>query len=675
MVLAPDYSLYIAGKQILEFQSLDFESTLDLNVNSATIQFPDFDSLSASNPLGADVQIKRDNTLIWRGLGTGYQKMYDSTGSKQYNLLCKDTKIYLGRELFQKGGNYYQVYGSSQMISDTVLNNCQSSSGWSDNPGGHFTSNSSSPSTTNNMNTTQTPGTYCIDTGLPDPAPTNTQYCIGYDLGSSGTDFTNGSNSQRIHMSLAGTSGLFVGIVLIDTSGNYRLYQFPLSMCTGNSTAVNPGWYEIFEVDISSYTTQVGTFDPTHIRYVCAWCKTPNSTSGSYALFVNDIRLRSYSIASSATTVFADILACQNNPTLVGGQQPSNTQYVLTTFNNFFALQALQQMIQLTCLETRFNPDLTVDLLPQVGSDLSYSILFETSLNMRKTEWDYAIDGMINNVIVAGSSTNLSQVSVKASNTSSISQYGRWSKIFNFPNVYDETLLQSYANAVLVDMIVPTDTYSATVWDNHAGVAFQVGDTVSLKDDVLGDNMGYRIFSIHRRYDSQNHEVVDCTFVRNFRQVDVLNWRVFSLQNILNNWSQGLTSVANNVTVGQPTTTPPNPTTGTINETFPSTVNQTEEVNCSFVVQNEAGQVSQIEIDITATGGDELSSLYVYDLTTNTAIISVSSYTSGTKETYTTTSDITGHEIYIIFRTYNVIGSGVTAAIAYSSTVTTQAAS
>ncbi|MCL4518438.1 MAG: hypothetical protein M1587_04500 [Thaumarchaeota archaeon] len=219
------------------------------------------------------------------------------------------------------------------------------------------------------------------------------------------------------------------------------------------------------------------------------------------------------------------------------------------------------------------------------------------------------------------------------------------------------------------------DTYSATIWDNHTGVAFQIGDTVSLKDDVLGDSTSYRVFSIHRRYDSQNHEVVDCTFVRNFRQVDVLNWRVFTLQNILNNWSQGLTNVANNVTTGQPNTSPANPTTGSINVTFPATTNQTEETNGSFIVQNESGQVSQVEIDVTATGGDEASSLYVIDLTANQVLISVPSYTSGTKETYITTTDITGHEIYIVFRTYNVIGSGVTATLSYSSTVTTQPAS
>ncbi|MCL4518437.1 MAG: hypothetical protein M1587_04495, partial [Thaumarchaeota archaeon] len=417
MVLAPDYSVYIGGKQALDFQSLEFESTLDLNVNSATIEFPDFDTLSALGPIGADIQIMRDGSLLWRGLGTGYQKMYDSTGSKQYNLLCKDTKIYLGRELFQKNGNYYQVYGEAQMISDVVLNNCQSATGWIGNPASLFTSGVT-PATTNNMNSNQTPGSWCIDTGLPNPAPTNTQYCIGYDLGSSGYNFTNGSNSQRIHMAIGGTSGLLVGIVLIDVNNNYRLYQFPLAMCPGNSTTVYPGWYEIFEVDIANYTTQSGSFDATLVRYVCAWCQTPGSTSGSYAIWVNDIRLRSYSIASDSKAVFSDILACQYSAKLVAGNLPVNTQYVLTSFNNFYALQALQQMIQLTALETRFNPDLTVDLEPQVGSDLSPSILFETSLNMSKTEWDYAIDAMVNDAIVAGSSTNQSQISVKADDTS-----------------------------------------------------------------------------------------------------------------------------------------------------------------------------------------------------------------------------------------------------------------
>ena len=123
---SPKYKVLVGGTEIDDFVSLDFASSLDLNVQPATITFPDFETLNGISGIGKDIQIQRDNKIIWRGLGTSYQKMYDYTGAKQYNLICKDSKIYLGRELFSKNNDYYAVYGSTYMLSDTQLYDCQS---------------------------------------------------------------------------------------------------------------------------------------------------------------------------------------------------------------------------------------------------------------------------------------------------------------------------------------------------------------------------------------------------------------------------------------------------------------------------------------------------------------------------------------------------------------------
>ena len=677
---SPKYKVLVGGTEIDDFVSLDFASSLDLNVQPATITFPDFETLNGVSGIGKDIQIQRDNKIIWRGLGTSYQKMYDYTGAKQYNLICKDSKIYLGRELFSKNNDYYAVYGSTYMLSDTQLYDCQSLTKIVDNPGNLFTAMGANYGTTDNFDTTL-PGVLCVAGSLVSP-PANTTYCLGIDFGSAGTDFTYSGSlpnvSQRIRFGIGMyPAGLTTyGVLLIDVNYSYRKYQIAIPPSNENSSNVIPGRWIIPEIDIDNYTEVVGQFDPTKVRYYAFYFTTPASPSSQYTLYFDDARLRSYQYCYGASDVFQDILNSQYSAILTAGLLPSTKIRVLTSFNNFFSLQALQQIIQTTALETRFNTDLTVDLESQVGSDLSSSIVFETSLNASQTEWDYSLDNVINNVIVAGSSTNSNQVNVKSSDSTSITANGRWSKIFNFPNVYDSALLQAYANAALNDLLNPTDTYKATLWDNYQGVAFQIGDKVTIEDDVVGDDAAYRIFSLKRHYDSMNAEVVQGVFIKNMRQITVNNWKVNQLQYTLNNWNNGLQTVANNVTTGAPVTTPANPQTGTYSNTIPSNSGKLEEIQTSLVVQDQSGELNQVEIDLTPSGSSiTTETMYLVDWTTNTLLDSWSSWTSGTKYIYTTNSDILGHNIGVHVRAENASGSNKTITLDWTVTVTMNAVS
>lgn len=675
--LATKYEVKVGGTQIDDFVSLDFSQTLDLNVQPATITFPDFETLNGVSGIGKDIQILRDNDIIWRGLGTAYQKMFDYTGAKQYNLICKDSKIYLGRELFSKNNDYYAVYGETYLLSDTQLVDCQSTSEFTDNPDNLFTSlGAGTWSTTGNMDSADLPGTKCVDISKVSP-PANTTYCLASDLGSGGTDFSYTGSlpnvSQRLRFGIGAYPAGWTtfGVILIDVDSNYRMYQVILPPCDQNSSSTPYSLWIIPEIDIESYTSQMGSFDITKVRYYGVYLTTPASPASQYVLLFDDLRLRSYQYCYTAADVFNDILGSQYTQMLTEGLTPSQKVRILTSFNNFHSLQALQQILQTTALETRFNTDLTVDLQSQVGSDLSASVQFETSLNTSQTEWDYNLENVINNVIVAGSSTNSNQVNVKADSASLMSLNGRWSKIFNFPNVYDTTLLQSYADAILADLSNPTDTFKATVWDNYAGVAFQIGDTVTVDDDVVGDDSSYRIYSLKRHYDSMNAEVVQAVFIKNMRQVTVNNWKVNQLQFILNNWSNGLQQVANNVTTGTPVTTPANPQTGSASQTIYNYSGKILEGRTSFVVQDQSGVLSQVEIDVTPTcAGVTPQSLYVIDWTTNTILEEWTTWVSGTKYTLTTNLDILGHLIDVHARCTNGSGSNQTMTLDWSVDVT-----
>ncbi|MHB8565720.1 MAG: hypothetical protein ACYC7D_05330 [Nitrososphaerales archaeon] len=641
----PEYTVFIAGEQSITWQSLDFNSSLDLSTGNCTIQFPDSSTMLSSNGVGEDIQIKRDDFLIWRGLGVGYQKTYDSSGAKNYNLICRDTKIYLVRELFQKNGAYYAIYGPTHNVADNEVNACTLTTNLVNNP-----DSIDNAFDTLSINADNSHVQCHVNAGA-----SSKTYTAGYDLGSSGFDLTYGYSEAKYWFRIKGVimsnQNCFVHFILIDVNGNYRNYHWPIAMTYTNGL----GWSgnpETLEIDVNSYTAQIGAFDITHVRYYGFSVRTPSGWSGSVDLFVSDIRMEIYQPSPTALVIFNDILACQNVATIVEGMMPSSSPHVLTTMNNFKAMQALQQLIQTVVYELRFNPDLTVDFLTQVGSDLSATINFATSLNSEKTEWDYSIENIVNDVVVAGSSANQLQVTVDSNDVVSIASSGRWSNIYNFPNVYDTTLLTSYANAVLNDMIVPTDTYKATVWDNNVGVGFQVGDTVSISDKVLGDNAPYRIFSIHRHYDSSNFEQVEIVFVKNYRQVNVNNWKVQQLQTVLNAWAASVQNLQNNVTTGAPPTAPANPQTGS-NTFLPS--NNTSSVEWrvgTAAVQDESGTVQNEVISITITGQNgstiTLSDIYILDMTTMEILLHQTNPVSGTQYQVTTTQDRLGHTLYMV---------------------------
>src|SRR5579875_244613 len=655
-----EYTVYIAGEQSVTWQSLDFNSSLDLSVGNCTVQFPDSSTLLSSNGVGADIQIKRDGTLIWRGLGVGYQKGYDSSGAKVYNLICRDTKVYLSRELFEKGGLYYVNYAQTTNLVNTQINACSSTTNLVENPDSLY----------NAFDNSSIVGGY-LQLQKNNPVG-STIYMAGYDLGSGGTDLTYGYNQStnwfRIKGKLSGTAGCSFGLVLIDINGHSRTYIWPLTFTQYN---VNATYLETIEIDVNSYTSQSGAFDLTKVRYFCMLMQTPSTPGTQINLHANGLWMEVYQPNATALQVFDDILACQYSPTLVGGSTSGSTSHVLATMNNFKALAALQQLIQTIVFETRFNPDLTVDFLTQVGTDKSATVKFQTSLNSAKTEWDYSIENVVNDVVVAGSSTNLQQISVNSNNASSITANGRWSNIYNFPNVYDSTLLQSYANAVLTDMINPTDVYKATVWDNNSGVAYQVGDTVTVADNILGDNAKYRIFSIHRHYDSQNGEQVEIVFVKNYRQLNVANWKVQQLQNILNAWAASVQNLQNNATVGTPPTVPANPQTGTASiQLVTGTLYQ--EWALTETVQDEAGTVSSVVISITISeqNGSSVtcSDLYIVDMTDNNLLYHLGSQpVSGQQYQVSVPSDILGHAIYVqVPNLTNSSGNTVTLAMNWS---------
>ena len=64
------YTVTINGIPYNLFTSLDFENTLDLQVNQGTIEFPDFLTMVNSNAIAGDIAIYRDGVLKWRGVGS-----------------------------------------------------------------------------------------------------------------------------------------------------------------------------------------------------------------------------------------------------------------------------------------------------------------------------------------------------------------------------------------------------------------------------------------------------------------------------------------------------------------------------------------------------------------------------------------------------------------------------
>ncbi len=645
---SPEYTVFIGGVQSVTWQSLDFTSSLDLTVGTATIQYPDSSTMLSSNGVGSDIQIKRDGVLIWRGLGVAYQKMYDANDAKVYNLICRDAKIYLSREAFSVSGSYYINYGQTTQLATKIIAN-SGTSNWVNNPDSLYTAFDTIGGGGNVVVAQKTSGI------------AGTKYFAGYDMGSSGFDITygyspspTGKYSVRFVVEIENEFGGYNwGVVLIDINGNWRQYSFPVTSSAANDIVT-------VETDINSYDSGVGTnpasFDPTHARYFCFFV-SPTSNGNVQSAF-QSIGMNIYRKSANAITFLEDLLATQYTAILTMGKTPSGAPvHVVTTINNFKSLQAFQQMIQVSDLECRFNPDYTIDLQVQVGNDVSSTVSFETSLNSGKTEWDYSIENAVNRAVVAGSGSNTlnaqGQVTEIVDNTASQSQIGRWTQIYSFPNVFDSTLLTSYGNAVLSTMTNPTDVYQCAVWDNNTGVAFQVGDTINIADQVLGDTNKYRVFSIHRHYDSFNHESVELVVIRNYKQVNAANWKVQQLQSILNAWAQNQTNLASNLSTTAPSSIA-NPQTGSYSDTQQNTVTY-QQVDVSFQVQDMSGVMSQCVISLTPTlvGGGSITDMFVIDQTSNTLLQHFSNPTSGQQVSVTVTNDILGHSILVEIYVYD----------------------
>jgi hypothetical protein len=103
-----NYTVKIAGQEISGYESIDTDNTLDLNVNKASIIFPDLVTLNKAfaalgvNPIESDAQILRDNVLLWRGYVQDYERQVTyQREHRQYALTCISNKAYLNREAFR----------------------------------------------------------------------------------------------------------------------------------------------------------------------------------------------------------------------------------------------------------------------------------------------------------------------------------------------------------------------------------------------------------------------------------------------------------------------------------------------------------------------------------------------------------------------------------------------
>ena len=385
------YTVFVSGVELDLWLSVDLKNSLDLTVNQATIQFPDSSSLTASEGVGSDIQIKRDGVPIWNGLGVKYQKIYDSQGKKQYNLVCSSNKIYLKNVIFQLGG-------------------------------------------------------------------------------------------------LGG----------------------PTSFTLGGAQAS---------------TTLPGT---------------PTSTL--------------------ATSLFNNILGL--TPSLFNGTVGStNVPHACLTVARQTCLAVLGQLIAGTLWEARFNADNTLDFGSNsngtVGS-LTSVYTFQEGLNMQKTEVDYGIDKLVNYVIVCGAGSVGSQITATASNSSSIAQFGTFSKIITLSNCSDPNLLQAYANALVTDLSNQVYTVNCELVDFSTGVTFKMGDYVTVNNPSFGlNNAQFRIISEQRHYDAQVGEDVNVILAQNYRMVDVAHYKRLQLEAVLNTQMQNQ-QVFNNSFQSTPST-PPNP--------------------------------------------------------------------------------------------------------------------
>ena len=105
-------TIKIGGVEVSNWESFQTDNTLDLNVNDASIVFPDYNTmvLALQNvPNGGieqDVMILRDGVKKWRGYSIEVTKYLDSSSDdKRYEIKCSNNKIFLKREAFRYPAN------------------------------------------------------------------------------------------------------------------------------------------------------------------------------------------------------------------------------------------------------------------------------------------------------------------------------------------------------------------------------------------------------------------------------------------------------------------------------------------------------------------------------------------------------------------------------------------
>ena len=256
--------------------------------------------------------------------------------------------------------------------------------------------------------------------------------------------------------------------------------------------------------------------------------------------------------------ILGDIMQCQNTPVLtLGANSTSNEPHINILAQTFDCLKFLTQVLQGTRWEVRFNPDDTVDLLPEVGNAAN-NFLFQEGMNILTSDYSFDISAMINYVVALGAGNGKAagtsgivstQIQKVAFNQSSINTYGRWSKVVSFPNVTDGNLLQLYADALLADLDQPVQTLTLEVVDITPGASYYVADTVIVNNPKIGlSNQQFRIVKEQRQYDYNNGEQITLTLAQNFHMFTITHFRVQTLENLLNNFGNYAQTTTNTFT-------------------------------------------------------------------------------------------------------------------------------
>ncbi len=267
---------------------------------------------------------------------------------------------------------------------------------------------------------------------------------------------------------------------------------------------------------------------------------------------------------TSALSIFNDILASQTSPVglSAGALGSVNIPHAALFITRQTAIQTLSQLIAASLWEARFNFNNTVDFGPNAGTNYPGTVGspasvfdFQEDENLMKTEVDFGIDKLVNQVIICGAGSGTAQqantasngINILAKNSASIAAYGAWSKIINLANCLDPTLLQAYANALLDDLSGQVYTVKSELADLSTGVPFRMGDYVSV-DNASFDLNGalFRVVSEQRHYDSQQQEDVNVVLAQNYRMVNVAHFRLKRLEEILNSQLQNQQVFNNN---------------------------------------------------------------------------------------------------------------------------------